>query len=146
MTMKTYTQKELNRILDNHKLWLYSQGKEGIKANFRGADLQEVDLQGVDLQGAFLKGAHLRGADLRGAYLRGADLQGVEFDDIIMIIDTTYYTIQIKGKKWIKVGCQEHSLEQWLNFKEKEIKKMADDALEFYPILVKCLKTLFNFD
>jgi len=121
MTMKTYTQKELNRILDKHKLWLYSQGKEGIKANFRGADLTEVDL-------------------------RGADLQGVEFDDIIMIIDTTYYTIQIKGKKWIKVGCQEHSLEQWLNFKEEEIKKMADDALEFYPILVKCLKTIFNFD
>lgn len=69
MTMKTYTQKELNRILDKHKLWLYSQGKEGIKVNFRGAFLTEVDL--------------------RGAGLQGVDLQGVEFDDIIMIIDTT---------------------------------------------------------
>lgn len=62
--MKSYTQEELQIILDSHKLWVGSDGEEGIQADLRGANLQKADL----------RGAYLRGADLQGADLEGADL------------------------------------------------------------------------
>ena len=55
-------QSELKAILEDHKLWLESHGKQGKHAN----------LQDADLVGANLRGAHLRGADLMGANLPGA--------------------------------------------------------------------------
>ena len=71
---------KLNKILDNHKLWLKTGGKEGEKADLRGADLQGADLREADLRWANLRGADLRGADLRWANLRGADLRGANLD------------------------------------------------------------------
>ena len=71
---------KLDKILDNHKLWLRTNGKQGEKANLRGADLSEADLRGADLSGADLSGADLRGADLSEADLRGADLSGADLD------------------------------------------------------------------
>lgn len=50
---------KLNKILNNHKLWLKTYGEEGERADLRGDDLRE---------------ANLRKADLRMADLRGADL------------------------------------------------------------------------
>ena len=35
---------KLNKILDNHKLWLRTNGEQGEKADLRGADLREADL------------------------------------------------------------------------------------------------------
>jgi uncharacterized protein YjbI with pentapeptide repeats len=92
-------QEELNKILEDHKLWLTGYG--GIQANLKGANLQYADLQyavlkdadlqcadlecadlqganlqDADLQDANLKGANLRYADLKGADLQGADLKG----------------------------------------------------------------------
>ena len=55
---------KLNKILDNHKLWLKTGGKEGEKADLRGADLQGADLREADLRWANLRGADLRGANL----------------------------------------------------------------------------------
>lgn len=74
-------QEKLNKILHDHKEWLETDGKKGMRAHFHGADLSEVDLHGANLRGADLSGAYLRGADLRGAdlsaaYLRGANLYG----------------------------------------------------------------------
>jgi len=68
-------QEELNKILNEHKLWMNSNG--GKRAYLQGADLhgaylQCADLQRADLQGADLQGAYLQGADLQGAYLQGA--------------------------------------------------------------------------
>ena len=56
--------RELNKILDNHKLWLNTNGEQGKKA-----DLCEADLCGADLCEADLCGADLREADLREADL-----------------------------------------------------------------------------
>ena len=39
----------LDKILDNHKLWLKTDGEDGEKANLRGANLQEADLQWANL-------------------------------------------------------------------------------------------------
>ena len=82
--------KTLDKILDEHKKWLQSNGEEGQKAdlreaNLRGADLREADLRRADLCRADLREADLRGADLCGANLceadlRGADLRGANLD------------------------------------------------------------------
>ena len=79
-------QEDLNKILNEHKLWLYCNG--GSRADLRGADLRgaylrgadlsDADLSGADLSDADLRGADLSDADLRGAYLRGADLRDAD--------------------------------------------------------------------
>ena len=70
--------KELDKILDDHKLWLRSAGCEGKKADLRDANLRNADLCGADLRDANLRGADLRYADLRYADLRNADLRNAD--------------------------------------------------------------------
>lgn len=67
--MRTFTQKKLDKVLENHKHWLNEdcEGWENLKADLYGADLRGADLRGADLYGANLYGANLRGANLRGA-------------------------------------------------------------------------------
>jgi len=72
---------ELKEILEAHRKWEESEGKEGEGANLSVANLQEADLRGANLQNALLIGANLQkailyGANLRGAELIGANLQG----------------------------------------------------------------------
>jgi len=80
---------ELKRILDRHRLWVASRGKEGERAYLEGADLEGADLEGADLEGADLESASLLGANLRRANLedtnlRGANLQGANLQDAIL--------------------------------------------------------------
>ena len=60
--MRKYTQEELNKILDDHAMWLKSNG--GSRANLRYANLSGANLSGANLSGANLSGADLSGADL----------------------------------------------------------------------------------
>ena len=69
-------QEKLNKILNEHKLWLNCSGGE--RANLCGAVLRCANLYGANLCGANLYGADLSGADLRGADLSGADLYGAD--------------------------------------------------------------------
>ena len=92
--MKNITKKELDSILNEHKMWLrndpegeradltgvnlygaYLRGADLTGADLVRADLVRADLRGADLIGADLVRADLRGADLRGANLYGADLR-----------------------------------------------------------------------
>ncbi len=59
---------ELQKILEAHRKWVESAGKEGERAI-----LGRANLQGAALWGAKLQGAKLRGANLQGAYLREAE-------------------------------------------------------------------------
>jgi hypothetical protein len=61
-------------VLEAHKKWLESDGKEGQRANLRRANLTDADLTDADLTAADLRRADLRGADLTDADLRAADL------------------------------------------------------------------------
>jgi hypothetical protein len=89
--MKKITEEELKTILEQHKLWLDSNKKEGKRAdlssanlrcaNLYRANLRRADLTSADLFGADLTGADLTGADLRRAYLIGADLSGADLTD-----------------------------------------------------------------
>jgi len=62
---------ELKEILEAHRKWEESEGKEGEGANLSVANLQEADLRGANLQNALLIGANLQKAILYGANLRG---------------------------------------------------------------------------
>jgi hypothetical protein len=76
--MKKITEEELKTILDQHTLWLDSNGKEGKRANLTCTNLSGANLTGVALFAANLTGADLTRANLSGAYLSGADLSGAD--------------------------------------------------------------------
>lgn len=72
--MKTYSQTELQTILEKHKLWLEGGGKKGERANLYGANLY-----GANLFGAYLPKANLSESNLSGANLSGAILPDYDF-------------------------------------------------------------------
>jgi hypothetical protein len=65
---------ELKEILDQHWLWIETNGVQGTCASLTGADLRDANLRGANLTGANLYGANLTGANLTGANLTGANL------------------------------------------------------------------------
>ena len=67
-------QAKLDKILDEHKEWLRTDGEKGKKADLRYADLRYADLSYADLRDADLRCADLRYASLHDADLRYADL------------------------------------------------------------------------
>ena len=71
-------QTELKDILEQHKLWLETNGMQGILAYLYGANLKDANLTGANLTGADLRRADLRDANLEGANLQGANLYGVK--------------------------------------------------------------------
>lgn len=91
---------ELELLLEQHRDWVRSGGRQGRQAdlsrlnleasdltdtNLRGALLNETVLKGADLlltdlQGASLLQANLQGANLLGARLREANLQGANLE------------------------------------------------------------------
>ncbi len=90
--LREVSPEELEIILEAHRKWVESEGKEGKKAdlvranlrvaylfeaNLEGADLNEANLQDAFLLEANLEGANLAEADLKGADLLSAQLKGV---------------------------------------------------------------------
>ena len=81
--MKKITKKELKIILEQHKLWLDSNEKEGKRANLSGADLRFANLTD----------ANLTYANLTCADLTYANLYGANLTDIKTNIHTTGYNL-----------------------------------------------------
>ena len=71
-------QAKLNKILDKHKKWLRTNGKEGQKANLRHANLRHANLCSADLRHANLRHANLSSANLSYADLSYADLSSAD--------------------------------------------------------------------
>ncbi len=69
------SQEELQQILEAHRKWLKSDGKEGKQADLTNANLQKADLFQANLQKANLGDANLQKADLLRANLQGANLE-----------------------------------------------------------------------
>jgi uncharacterized protein YjbI with pentapeptide repeats len=80
--MKKMSQAELDRVLEQHKLWLQTGGAQGARAYLYSTNLSHADLSGADLSGAYLSGASLTGADLTGANLTYADLLRANLSDV----------------------------------------------------------------
>ncbi len=79
--MKKITEEELETILEQHKLWLDSNGKEGKRADLFDADLTGADLSRANLRCAELSGANLTCASLISANLTRAKLSGANLSD-----------------------------------------------------------------
>ncbi len=97
--------REINTILEQHRIWLATKGKKGEKANFKGAaltganfrgvtliganfqgaDLERTDFEEADIRKAFFQEANFKYANLRGADLRGADLQAVDLQGVDLL-------------------------------------------------------------
>ena len=108
---------ELKEILRLHKLWLKDKS-DGCRAN-----LSDANLSGANLIGANLRGADLRGADL--SYALGNMKQ-------IKTISLEAYHINYT-KDVIQIGCENHSIEDWISFDDKRILEMdGKTALTFW--------------
>ncbi len=64
----------LKEILEVHRKWVESGGKEGKQADLREANLQKANLLRANLQEAYLLNANLQEANLLNANLQGAIL------------------------------------------------------------------------
>ncbi|WP_336148317.1 pentapeptide repeat-containing protein [Acinetobacter ursingii] len=104
-------------------------------ANLWGANLRDANLWGADLWGANLRDANLWGADLWGANLRDANLWGADLRDAKnapLIIPTLRWLVCINGFGYMRIGCQNHKVEQWKAFTDQEISRMDSNALKFW--------------
>ena len=72
---------KLKEILDQHQLWIESNGVQGKCADLEDARLDGANLINADLEGAILCIANLQGANLNGAKLTGANLYGANLSD-----------------------------------------------------------------
>ena len=111
-------------------------------ANLRGADLDGADLYDADLRGANLRGADLRGANLYGADLRGADLDGEKLNKTPLQLNNLKWFVLISDK-YLRIGCQRFTIEEWRNFDDSAIVKVDFAALKFWrkwkvPIMALC--------
>ena len=121
-------------------------------ADLRDANLRDANLRGASLRGANLCGANLRGANLRDANLRGADLCGADLDGADLDGEKLVKTpLQLNNLKWfvlisdkyLRIGCQRFTIEEWRNFDDAAIVKMDFAALKFWrkwkaPIIALC--------
>ena len=99
-------------------------------ANLRGANLQDANLERANLQDATLRGANLERANLERANLWGANLQDAKNSP--MVINGLNWIVCISGTGMMRIGCQNHSIEDWKGFTDEQISRMAGDALEFW--------------
>ena len=76
--LRKVSQKELNEILELHKLWLETEGEEGTQADLSYCDLRCTDLSYCDLRSADLTKANLANADLRNVDLTKANLANAD--------------------------------------------------------------------
>jgi uncharacterized protein YjbI with pentapeptide repeats len=151
---------ELKKILEEHSLWLFSNGNEGKKANLEGANLRKADLSGANLEranlcyadleeanleeanlcyaglgAADLLGANLYGADLSYADLYGADLRWVNLEDA-----NVKGTILEKKTQEVSVKQPQVSAESNLRAKVDELAQSL--GLEIVSLKVKRTETI----
>ena len=116
---------ELKEILEQHKLWLNSNYKQGLRANLRSADLTGADLTLANLTGeTCLTGANLTLANLTGANLQGTNLEGTNLSGAIL-----------PGISWIIPGClAQLNKITYAFYLSKEIKyeNFVQDSLGFF--------------
>ena len=156
---------ELDKVLENHKLWLNSDGREGEKADLSGYNLTKADLRGTDLRNTDLietnleytnlsevnlEGADLFGADLREANLEGANLIGANFfntvgngKEIITLVLPMHIVNMTKHS--IQIGCENHTYEEWINFSDSKIESMDNGALNWWTTHKDTILSTYKF-
>mgnify|MGYP002672113775 CR=1 FL=1 len=87
--LRKITREELNEVLEKHKLWLDTDGKEGEQADLsytdlRGFNLTRANLSDSDLEGADLRFANLKSTNLHSANFAGSDLSNADLTNAIL--------------------------------------------------------------
>jgi len=106
-------------------------------ADLSGADLSwsnltNANLTGADLSWARLSLSHLDSANLTNANLTGADLTGANLRKAKFAeIKTDIWTIQIHSTT-VRIGCLNHTYEEWMSFTDDEISAMDARALDWW--------------
>ena len=111
---------ELKEILEQHKLWLETNGVQGERADLtraylRGANLEGADLRYANLTGADLRYVNLYYANLTDANLTGADLRYANLTNTIL-----------PDISWIKAGCLVQLNKNMYGFYLKKDNKMRN--------------------
>jgi uncharacterized protein YjbI with pentapeptide repeats len=71
-------------------------------------------------------------ANLNGTDIRGADLRGTNFINAnIITINLPFWDAFIYTET-VRIGCQHHSHEKWMNFSDEEIQDMHPSALRWW--------------
>ena len=116
---------KLKEILEQHRLWIETNGVQGKCANLEYANLEYADLLDANLGGANLRGANLNGTKLRGAKLNGANLEDANLSNAIL-----------PDISWIIPGClvQLNKIRRSGFYLEKEGKyeNFAQNSLGFF--------------
>lgn len=85
---------DLQQVLEAHQLWLDTDGREGARADLRGADLRKANFGTAHLEHAILRDAHLGDANLGsttgllGGQLAGTNVSGARLPDAISKFDS----------------------------------------------------------
>jgi len=98
--MRELTEQEKEE-LTQHRLWLYTDEKQGKRLAWSYKDLGGANLEGVDLEGANFEGADLEGANLYGAILWDANLKGANLKGAILWNAEVSSNIKILGNIYI---------------------------------------------
>jgi uncharacterized protein YjbI with pentapeptide repeats len=102
-----------------------------------GAYLVDADLNGAYLNGAYLGNADLSGACLNGTKLNSANLETATYGEGVIIGNNPLFILGLTWpvyifKNHIKIGCQIHTKQEWLNFNDADIEKMESHASKFW--------------
>ena len=168
--MKTFTEEQLQEILQKHKLWL--DGKKGGEcadlryADFSHADFSHADLRYANFNYADLRYANFNCADLREANFSYADLRGADFSYAnfryanLRYADFRYANLLAVGNMvniksvqadiWhvaythdtLQIGCQHHLITEWWAFEDEEIDRMDRRALAWWAVWKPILRTI----
>ena len=118
-------------------LFEYEAEENSLKITLQVAVKTDADLYGADLRDADLRGANLYGADLRYANLDGEKLVKTPLQ-----LNNLKWFVLISDK-YLRIGCQRFTIEEWRNFDDAAIVKMDFAALKFWrkwkaPIIALC--------
>lgn len=130
---------EIQAQIDNHKLWLETDGREGAIANLSSANLSSADLSSADLRFADLSFADLSFADLRFANLRFANLRSAKRGKY----EITKPPLQLIGlgawfvcvfDRHIEIDCQSFSADKWKEMMtdDQALEDLDEDAIEWW--------------
>ena len=112
-------------------LFEYESEKNSLKITLQAAVKSGANLRGADLDGANLDCADLYGANLDGVNLRGANLDGEKLTKTPLQLNNLKWFVLISDK-YLRIGCQRFTIEEWKNFDDETIVKMDFAALKFW--------------
>ena len=115
--------------------------KLSILSSFNASILFEYEAEKNNLK-ITLQAALKNGANLYGANLEGANLEGEKLTKTPLQLNNLKWPVLISDK-YLRIGCQRFTIEEWKNFDDAAIVKMDFAALKFWrnwkaPIIALC--------